>query len=55
MDLPPAGSYLHEAFERVGALGRFKRVANEEEVLRLMAKPIADSQRSGKARQPSTP
>jgi hypothetical protein len=52
---PPAGSYLHEAFERAGALGRFKRVANEEEVLRLMAKPIADSQRSGKARQPSTP
>ncbi len=40
---PPSGSYLHEAFERVGALGRFHRVANEDEVLRLMAKPIADS------------
>ena len=40
---PPAGSYLHEAFERVGALARFHRVATAEEVLRLMAKPIAKS------------
>jgi hypothetical protein len=40
---PPSGSYLHEAFEGVGALGRFHRVANEDEVLRLMAKPIAAS------------
>jgi hypothetical protein len=46
---------LHEAFERVGALARFRRVATEEEVVRLMAKPIADSQRGAKARQPSTP
>jgi hypothetical protein len=43
---PPAGSYLHEAFTRVGALGRFRRVATEEEVLRLMAKRIADSKRA---------
>jgi hypothetical protein len=43
---PPAGSYLHEAFERVGALGRFHRLATEGEVLRLMAKPIADSKRA---------
>jgi hypothetical protein len=42
---PPPGSYLHEAFARLGALDRFRRVANEDEVLRLMAKPIADSQR----------
>jgi hypothetical protein len=40
---PPAGSYLYEAFTRVGALGLFHRVATEDEVLRLMAKPISDS------------
>jgi hypothetical protein len=37
---------LREAFARVGALGRFRRVATEDEVLRLMAKPIAQSQRA---------
>jgi hypothetical protein len=42
---PPPGSYLHEAFEHVGALGRFRRVATEDEVLRVMAKAIADSKR----------
>jgi hypothetical protein len=42
---PPPGSYLHEAFERAGALDRFHRVATKDEVLRLMAKPIADSKR----------
>ena len=42
---PPLGSYLHEAFERVGAIDRFSRVATEDEVLRVMAKPIADSKR----------
>jgi hypothetical protein len=45
---PPAGSYLHEAFGRVGMLGRFRRVATENEVLRLMAKPIADSKRAAR-------
>jgi hypothetical protein len=45
---PPAGSYLHEAFERVGALDRFHRVATEDEVLRLMAKPIAASKRAAR-------
>jgi hypothetical protein len=45
---PPLGSYLHEAFGRVGALNRFTRVATEDEVLRLMAKPIADSKRSAR-------
>jgi hypothetical protein len=40
---PPAGSYLHEAFSRVGALPRFRRVATEDEVLRLMAKPMAQA------------
>ena len=43
---PPAGSYLNEAFRRVGALDRFRRVASEDEVLRLMAKPIAESKRA---------
>lgn len=43
---PPVGSYLHEAFGRVGALGRFKRVATDDEVLRLMGKPIAESERA---------
>jgi hypothetical protein len=45
---PPLGSYLHEAFRRVGALDRFRRVATEGEVFRLMAKPIADSKRSAR-------
>ena len=40
---PPVGSYLHEAFARAGALQRFRRIAAEDEVLRLMAKPIAES------------
>jgi hypothetical protein len=43
---PPPGSYLHEAFERLGALDRFHRVAAEDEVLRLMEKPIAQSNAS---------
>jgi hypothetical protein len=42
---PPLESYLHEAFARVGALHRFRRVATEDEVLRVMAKPIADAKR----------
>ncbi len=45
---PPAGSYLHEAFRRVGAVPRFRRVASEDEVLRLMAKPIAESNRAAR-------
>jgi hypothetical protein len=44
---PPPGSYLHGAFERLGALDRFRRVATEDEVLRLMAKPIAQSLHPG--------
>ena len=44
---PPVGSYLHEAFARVSALGRFRRVATEDEVLRLVAKQIAESDRAG--------
>jgi hypothetical protein len=42
---PPPGSYLHEAFEGIGAAGRFHRVATEDEVLRVMAKAIAQSKR----------
>jgi hypothetical protein len=45
---PPPGSYLHEAFGRLGALGRFRRVATEDEVLRVMAKAIAASDRAGR-------
>lgn len=45
---PPAGSYLSEAFRRAGALQRFRRVATEDEVLRLMEKPIADSKRAAR-------
>jgi hypothetical protein len=43
---PPAGSYLHEAFGRLGALDRFPRVATEDEVLHLMAQQIAESERA---------
>ena len=43
---PPAGSYLNEAFGRVGALGRFRRLSTEDEVLHLMARPIAQSRRA---------
>jgi hypothetical protein len=38
---PPARSYLHECFRRLGALDRFSRAADEDEVRRLMAGPIA--------------
>ena len=41
---PPAGSYLHECFRAVGALDRFSRVTNEDEVRRLMARQIAESE-----------
>jgi hypothetical protein len=51
---PPAGSYLHEAFGRVGALRRFRRVATEEELLRLMAKPIAESGRATLSKAPAS-
>jgi hypothetical protein len=46
---PPPGSYLYDAFERLGALDRFRRVATEDEVLRLMTKPIAESQLTTRA------
>jgi hypothetical protein len=51
---PPPGSYLHEAFERVGALPRFRRVATEDEVTRLMAKPIAESARVRTSKAPAS-
>jgi hypothetical protein len=37
---PPEGSYLHGWFTALGALERFARTADEEEVLRVMAAPI---------------
>ncbi len=39
---PPAGSYLQEAFGRLGALRRFRRVATEDEVFRLMAPRVCE-------------
>jgi hypothetical protein len=41
---PPVGSYLHESFRRVGALDRFDRIADENEVRRLMGRQIAASE-----------
>ena len=40
---PPSGSWLHESFARVGALGRFSRISDETEVLGLMGDRIAES------------
>ncbi len=42
---PPEGSYLWERFRKVGALGRFSRSSDEDEVRRLMAKEIAECER----------
>jgi hypothetical protein len=41
---PPDGSYLHECFRAVGALDRFNGVSDEQEVRRLMARQIAESE-----------
>ncbi len=38
---PPVGSYLYDAFRRAGALGRFRRVADESEAIGLMARQTA--------------
>ena len=46
---PPPGSFLHERFRKVGALDRFRRVCDEDEVLRVMGKAIADSERRASA------
>lgn len=43
---PPPGSFLYDCFRSVGALDRFSRIADEEEVGALMARQIAESQRS---------
>jgi hypothetical protein len=43
---PPHGSYLYDAFVRVGVIDRFRRVATEDEALRMLAKPIAEEERS---------
>ncbi len=48
---PPEGSYLHECFRAAGALDRFGRVSDEDEVRRLMARQIAESE--GVERRPS--
>jgi hypothetical protein len=46
---PPAGSYLHDAFRRAGVLERFSSAYDEGEVLRLMDRQIAESERLSKA------
>jgi len=35
---PPPGSWLHERFRRLGALGRFSRMADEDELRRLTSR-----------------
>jgi hypothetical protein len=42
---PPVGSFLWERFRKVGALGRFARTSDEDEVRRLMGKEIAAGER----------
>src|ERR1700722_12527537 len=42
---PPPGPYFHEAFEQGGAVERFPPVRSEDDVRRLMGRPIADSKR----------
>ena len=39
---PPEGSWLHERFASLSALPRFRRIAEEGEVRRLMARQIAE-------------
>jgi hypothetical protein len=46
---PPFGSYLQECFRRVGALDRFSRTADEDEVRRLMAREIDNCEERAKA------
>ena len=48
---PPAGSYLHECFRRAGALDRFSRASDEDEIRRLMALQIVESE--GRAEAPA--
>ncbi len=43
---PPVRSFLHECFRKAGALDRFSRVSDEDEVRRLMARAIAESERA---------
>ena len=37
-----------------GALPRFRRIATEDEVVRLMAKPIAESERAAASKAPAS-
>lgn len=50
---PPEGSWLYERFASLGALSRFRRVAEEGEVLRLMAREIGECEaRERRAAEP---
>jgi hypothetical protein len=42
---PPEGSYLWERFRKVGALARFARLSDEDEVRRMMGAQIAECER----------
>src|SRR5271166_3983617 len=42
---PPTGSYLHERFEQVNALGRFRAASDEDDVRRIMRKQIEACER----------
>ena len=46
---PPVGSYLQDCFRRVGALDRFSRTADEDEVRRLMPQIAAYQKRAAPA------
>ena len=47
---PPEHSYLWERFRKVGALGRFARTSDEDEVRRLMGKAIGEFEKRAPAR-----
>ncbi len=47
---PPENSYLWARFRKVGALGRFTRMSDEDEVRRLMGKAIAEYEQRRRAR-----
>ena len=49
---PPVGSYLHEAFQRAGAVPRFRRICDEDEVVRRMGPRSAGAGTSGGDRGP---
>jgi hypothetical protein len=47
---PPAGSFLHGAFSRAGALDRFTRIYDDDEIERIMAPWMPDATTAGRGR-----